>query len=77
MRSASAKAVQRPTGSEQCQNAPSSLCHRINYKYMPKKVDIDPDKVKMLASFGCTYLEIGKYFAVNEAVIRKKYRAEY
>ena len=31
----------------------------------------------MLASFGCTYLEIGKYFAVNEAVIRKKYKAEY
>ena len=44
---------------------------------MPKKVDIDPDKVKMLASFGCTYLEIGKYFAVNEALIRKKYRTEY
>lgn len=44
---------------------------------MPKKVNIDPDKVKMLASFGCTYLEIGKYFAVNEALIRKKYRTEY
>jgi hypothetical protein len=44
---------------------------------MPKKVDIDPDKVKMLASFGCSFIEIGKYFAVDEGVIRKKYRTEY
>tara|TARA_R110000744_G_scaffold99534_1_gene192032 strand:+ start:631 stop:1026 length:396 start_codon:yes stop_codon:yes gene_type:complete len=44
---------------------------------MPKKVNIDSAQVKMLASFGCTYIEIGKYFAVNEALIRKKYRSEY
>tara|TARA_R100000808_G_scaffold9385_1_gene25831 strand:- start:4680 stop:5084 length:405 start_codon:yes stop_codon:yes gene_type:complete len=41
------------------------------------KVDIPPEKVTMLASFGCTYTEIGKYFAVNEAVIRKRFKAEF
>ena len=42
-----------------------------------KKLDIPPEKVKMLASFGCTYIEIGKYFGCSEAVIRNRFRTEY
>ena len=34
-------------------------------------------KVRMLASFGCSFLEIAKYFAADEAVIRKKFREDY
>ena len=39
--------------------------------------DIPPEKVKMLASFGCSYIEIGKYFGCSEGVIRRRYRTEY
>ena len=31
----------------------------------------------MLASFGCSFLEIAKYFAADEAVIRKQFREDY
>jgi hypothetical protein len=44
---------------------------------MSKKNDaIDPDQVKMLASFGCTYTEIGKYFECDESTIRKRFKAK-
>lgn len=44
---------------------------------MSKKNDaIDPDQVKMLASFGCTYVEIGKYFECDESTIRKRFKAK-
>tara|TARA_R110002012_G_scaffold195213_1_gene363404 strand:+ start:592 stop:993 length:402 start_codon:yes stop_codon:yes gene_type:complete len=41
------------------------------------KHDIPPEKVKMLASFGCTYIEIGKYFGCSEKVIRERFREQY
>jgi hypothetical protein len=44
---------------------------------MGKKINIDPDKVRMLASFGCTYMDIGKYYQCNESVIRKRFKAEF
>ena len=42
-----------------------------------KKSKVDKDKVRMLASFGCNYTEIGKYFEVGESHIRKVFRKEY
>ena len=44
---------------------------------MGNKHDIPPEKVRMLASFGCTYIEIGKYFGCSEKVIRTRFRKEY
>ena len=44
---------------------------------MGNRHDIPPDKVKMLASFGCTYIEIGKYFGCSEKVIRTRFRKEF
>jgi|TARA_R100000084_G_C4649057_1_gene148556 hypothetical protein len=44
---------------------------------MAIKHDIPPEKVKMLSSFGCTYVEIGKYFGCSEKVIRSRYKTEY
>jgi hypothetical protein len=44
---------------------------------MGKKIDIDAEKVRMLASFGCTYMDIGKYYQCNESVIRKRFKAEF
>ena len=43
---------------------------------MGKKIDIDGKKVRMLASFGCTYMDIGKYYQCNESVIRKRFKPE-
>lgn len=44
---------------------------------MSKKNDkIDPDQIKMLASFGCSYVEIGKYFECDESTIRKRFKAK-
>lgn len=44
---------------------------------MDKKTKkIDPEKVKMLASFGCNYIEIGKYFEVSEGTIRKHFKSK-
>ena len=44
---------------------------------MKKKIDkIDPEQVKMLASFGCSYVEIGKYFECDESTIRKRFKAK-
>tara|TARA_R110002020_G_scaffold12276_1_gene45205 strand:+ start:349 stop:750 length:402 start_codon:yes stop_codon:yes gene_type:complete len=42
-----------------------------------KKKKVDPDKVRMLASFGCKYMDIGKYFEVSEAYIRKDFKDQY
>jgi len=44
---------------------------------MANKHDIPAEKVKMLSSFGCTYIEIGKYFGCSEKVIRERFRTEY
>tara|TARA_R100000234_G_scaffold22889_1_gene12903 strand:- start:6304 stop:6702 length:399 start_codon:yes stop_codon:yes gene_type:complete len=44
---------------------------------MGKAIKLDKNKVRMLASFGCTLVEIAKYFKVGESVIRKKYKKEY
>ncbi len=44
---------------------------------MANKHDIPAEKVKMLSSFGCTYIEIGKYFGCSEKVIRERFRMEY
>ena len=40
-------------------------------------IELDRDKIRMLASFGCTIVEIAKYFQVGETLIRAKYKAEY
>ena len=42
-----------------------------------KKLEIDGSKVRMLASFGCTYNDIGKYYQCDESTIRKRFKAEY
>ena len=44
---------------------------------MGKKIDIDPEKIRMLAGFGCTYMDIGKYYQCNESVIRKRFKSEF
>jgi hypothetical protein len=44
---------------------------------MGNRHDIPADKVKLLASFGCSYIEIGKYFGCSEGVIRKRFKTEY
>ena len=44
---------------------------------MGKAIKLDKNKVRMLASFGCTLVEIAKYFKVGESVIRKNYKKEY
>lgn len=41
-----------------------------------KTKNIDPDKVQMLASFGCGITEIARFFAVDESTIRNSYRDE-
>ena len=43
---------------------------------MPKILNIDPEKVEMLASFGCSTIEIAKFFSCDESTIRKKYKEE-
>ena len=42
-----------------------------------KTHNIDPDQVRMLASFGCTIMDIGKYFQCSESLIRKRYKEAY
>ena len=41
-----------------------------------RKSRVDRDKVEMLSSFGCTIMEIAKFFIVDESVIRKDYTDE-
>jgi AraC-like DNA-binding protein len=41
-----------------------------------KAKNIDPDKVQMLATFGCSITEIARFFAVDESTIRNKFRDE-
>jgi hypothetical protein len=40
------------------------------------KLDIDSDKVEMLASFGCSTVEIAKLHNCDEHTIRKRFRSE-
>ena len=35
-----------------------------------------PDKIQMLASFGCSITEIAKYFRIDESTVRKNYKDE-
>ena len=42
-----------------------------------KTKDIDPEKVRMLASFGCNLIDIGKYFECDESTIRKNFKSQY
>lgn len=37
------------------------------------KIDIDPDKVEDLASYGCTNVEIAAFFGCDESVIRSRF----
>jgi|TARA_R100000234_G_scaffold96139_3_gene64417 hypothetical protein len=39
-----------------------------------KKVNVSADKVKMLASFGCSTVEIAKYFECDASTIRKRFK---
>ena len=41
-----------------------------------KAKDIDPDKVQMLSTMGCSITEIARFFAVDESTIRNKFRDE-
>ena len=41
-----------------------------------KFISPDPDKIQMLASFGCSITEIAKYFMIDESTVRKKYKDE-
>jgi len=41
-----------------------------------KFISPDPDKIQMLASFGCSITEIAKYFRIDESTVRKKYKDE-
>jgi len=41
-----------------------------------KFIKPDPDKIQMLASFGCSIIEIAKYFKVDESTVRKNYQDE-
>ena len=46
-------------------------------KVSPKrKSRVNRDKVEMLSSFGCTIMEIAKFFIVDESLIRKYYADE-
>jgi len=40
------------------------------------KIDIDPEKVEMLASFGCSNVEIARLHNCDESVIRKRFKKE-
>lgn len=42
-----------------------------------KKIEIDADEVRMMASFGCTIIEIAKFFKCSEYVIRKRFKDDY
>ena len=39
-----------------------------------KSTNPESDKIQMLASFGCSIIEIAKYFQMDESTVRKKYR---
>jgi len=41
-----------------------------------KFISPDPDKIQMLASFGCSITEIAKYFRIDESTVRKNYKDE-
>ena len=39
-----------------------------------KSTNPESDKIQMLASFGCSIIEIAKYFQMDESTIRKNYK---
>ena len=41
-----------------------------------RKSRVDREKVEMLSSFGCTIMEIAKFFLVDESLIRRDYKDE-
>ena len=41
-----------------------------------RKSRVDREKVEMLSSFGCTIMEIAKFFLVDESLIRIDYKDE-
>jgi len=44
---------------------------------MPRHLaNIDGEEVRRLASFGCTYKEIGAWFGVDESTVRKRFSLE-
>lgn len=43
----------------------------------PKKYDVDPEQIEKLASYGCTYEEIGAIFNVKATSLRKSYSQYY
>ena len=73
----SAYPVPKHTGDDALPNATRRLCQPMMVIMMGVKYDIDGEKVRMLASFGCSYNDIGKYYQCSESVIRKRFRAEY
>jgi AraC-like DNA-binding protein len=40
------------------------------------KIKMDAEQVEHLAEFGCTTLEIAKFFKCDESTVRKRYKAE-
>ena len=40
------------------------------------KLDIDPDKVEMLASFGCSTIEIARLHNCDESTVRLRFKNE-
>ena len=40
------------------------------------KIEMNSEQVESLAEFGCTTLEIAKFFKCDESTVRKRYKAE-
>ncbi len=40
------------------------------------RIKMDPNQVENLAEFGCTTLEIAKFFKCDESTVRKRYKEE-
>ncbi len=40
------------------------------------RIQMDPEQVENLAEFGCTTLEIAKFFKCDESTVRKRYKEE-
>lgn len=44
---------------------------------MPRnKIDIDPESIEALASYGCTIAEMAHFHKCDESTIRKRFKAE-
>ena len=40
------------------------------------KIQMNAEQVEHLAEFGCTTLEIAKFFKCDESTVRKRYKSE-